>query len=82
MGDILYNFVNAPGVMGDMKPVCDRLVCSIGLKGLRELVANRKIPVVAIVADENKVPVARLAMREGYINGLITTKAVADKLLT
>jgi DNA-binding transcriptional regulator LsrR (DeoR family) len=82
MGDILYNFVNAPGVMGDMKPVCDRLVCSIGLKGLRELVAVRKIPVVAIVADENKVPVARLAMREGYINGLITTKAVADKLLT
>ena len=82
MGDILYNFVNAPGVMGDMRPVCDRLVCSIGLKGLRELVANRKIPVVAIVADENKVPVARLAMREGYINGLITTKAVADKLLS
>jgi DNA-binding transcriptional regulator LsrR (DeoR family)/transcriptional regulator with XRE-family HTH domain len=80
-GDILYNFVDDNGVMDTLKPVCDQLVCSIGLKGLRELASVRRVPVVAIVADEYKWPVVRLALREGYINSLITTTAVARQLL-
>jgi DNA-binding transcriptional regulator LsrR (DeoR family) len=81
-GDILYNFVDASGVMARLQPVCDQLVCSIGLKGLHELASKRRIPVVAIVADEYKWPVVLLALREGYVNGLITTTAVARQLLT
>lgn len=80
-GDILYNFVDANGVMDTLKPVCDQLVCSIGLKGLQELASVRRVPVVAIVADEYKWPVVRLALEKRYINGLITTTAVAKQLL-
>lgn len=79
-GDILYNFVDGHGIMPRLKPVCDQMVCSIGLKGLKELTTTRKIPVVAIVADTYKVPVVWQALHEGYINGLITTSAVAAEL--
>jgi DNA-binding transcriptional regulator LsrR (DeoR family) len=79
-GDILYNFVGEHGIMPAYKPVCDQMVCSIGLKGLKELTATRKIPVVAIVADEYKAPVVWRALHDGYINGLITTSAVAAEL--
>ena len=81
VGDILYHLVDASGEpLEGFREQNERLVCSIGLKGLRHLVDTGS-RVVVIASGREKADVVRAAINGGYINVLITDDGLAQQLL-
>jgi DNA-binding transcriptional regulator LsrR (DeoR family) len=81
VGDILYHLVDADGEpVRDFKEQNERLVCSIGLGGLRRLVDSGK-RVVVIASGSAKAEVTRAAIVGGYVNVLIVDKELAKALV-
>jgi DNA-binding transcriptional regulator LsrR (DeoR family) len=80
VGDILYHLVDADGEpIRGFKEQNERLVCSIGLEGLRQLVDHGK-RVVVIASGREKAAVTQAAISGGYVNVLIIDDGLARGL--
>jgi DNA-binding transcriptional regulator LsrR (DeoR family)/DNA-binding XRE family transcriptional regulator len=82
VGDIMYHLIDAAGEpLEGFREQNERLVCSIGLEGLRNLVDAGSL-VVVIASGREKADVVRVAINSGYINVLITDDGLAEQLLS
>jgi DNA-binding transcriptional regulator LsrR (DeoR family)/DNA-binding XRE family transcriptional regulator len=80
IGDILYTLVAEDGPIPELQDCCDQMVCSIGLEGLQSL-SSGHAHVIAVSSGQRKAPVARLALSQKYINGLIIDSELAQAIL-